>query len=151
VQTKPPPRKWKPETTDVSYSSSSSAAAEIAEPVRKMTLASQAPPGPGPAQLWVPRGYTTSTGDCPGVASASTSTSGTATAERDGVVSEKLSRLFKSVPGFEVDNSTFTEAQIRATFYPKFENEKSDQEVRACQQLLVVQFCHCLIPSCCAF
>jgi hypothetical protein len=23
--------------------------------------------------------------------------------------------------------------------------------VRACRQLLVVQFCHCLIPSCCAF
>ena len=151
MQTKPPPRKWKPKAADVSYSSSSSAAAEIAEPVRKMTLASQAPPGPGPAQLWVPRGYTTSAGDGPGVASASTSTSARVTEERDGVSTEKLSRLFKSAPGFEVDNSTFTEAQIRATFYPKFENEKSDQEVRACRQLLVVQFCHCLIPSCCAF
>lgn len=87
-------------------------------------------PGPGPAQLWVPRGYTTFAGDGPGIAPASTSTSGTVTAERDGVASEKLSRLFKSAPGFEVDNSTFTEAQIRATFYPKFENEKSDQETR---------------------
>ncbi|KAL5672163.1 hypothetical protein ACJX0J_016469, partial [Zea mays] len=38
--------------------------------------------------------------------------------------------LFKSVLGFEVDNSTFMEAQIRATFYPKFENDKSDQETR---------------------
>ncbi|EER96017.1 hypothetical protein SORBI_3002G066800 [Sorghum bicolor] len=133
--TKPPPRQWKPKATDVSYSSSSSAAAEITEPVRKMTLASQAPPagagpGPGPAQLWVPRGYTTSAGDGPGVASASTSTSVSVTEERDGVATEKLSRLFKSAPGFEVDNSTFTEAQIRATFYPKFENEKSDQETR---------------------
>ncbi|XP_066389639.1 tRNA ligase 1-like [Miscanthus floridulus] len=135
--TKPPPRKWKPNAADVSYSSSSSAAVEIAEPVRKMTLASQAPPagaGPGPeprpAQLWVPRGYTTSAGDGPGVASASTSTSARVTEERDGVSTEKLSRLFKSAPGFEVDNSTFTEAQIRATFYPKFENEKSDQETR---------------------
>jgi hypothetical protein len=26
--------------------------------------------------------------------------------------------------------STFAEAKVRATFYPKFENEKSDQEVR---------------------
>lgn len=30
---------------------------------------------------------------------------------------------------FKVDNSTYSVAQIRATFYPKFENEKSDQEV----------------------
>jgi hypothetical protein len=138
VQTKPPQRKWKPKAAEVSYSSSTSDATELVEPVRKMTLASHAPPagagpvpGPGPAQLWVPRGYTTFAGDGPGIAPASTSTSGTVTAERDGVASEKLSRLFKSAPGFEVDNSTFTEAQIRATFYPKFENEKSDQEVRA--------------------
>ncbi|KAF3790306.1 hypothetical protein EJ110_NYTH09213 [Nymphaea thermarum] len=31
---------------------------------------------------------------------------------------------------FNVDNATYSEAQIRATFYPKFENEKSDQEIR---------------------
>ncbi|KAL5197450.1 hypothetical protein ABZP36_000962, partial [Zizania latifolia] len=31
---------------------------------------------------------------------------------------------------FAVDNNTFTQSQIRATFYPKFENEKSDQETR---------------------
>ncbi|KAL8143600.1 hypothetical protein V2J09_016632 [Rumex salicifolius] len=31
---------------------------------------------------------------------------------------------------FTVDNSTYSQAQIRATFYPKFENEKSDQEIR---------------------
>lgn len=159
MQTKPPPRKWKPKAAaDVSYSSSSSAAAEIAEPVRNMTLASQEPPagagpgpGPRPAQLWLPRGYTTSAGDGPAVASASTSTSASVTEEWDGVATEKLSRLFKAAPQFEVDNNTFTEAQIRATFYPKFENEKSDQEVRACRQHLVVQFCRCLIPSRCAF
>jgi hypothetical protein len=54
-------------------------------------------------------------------------------AEHDDIAIEKLSRLFKSVLGFEVDNSTFMEAQIRATFYPKFENDKSDQEVRVWQ------------------
>ncbi|KAJ9698200.1 hypothetical protein PVL29_007335 [Vitis rotundifolia] len=42
-----------------------------------------------------------------------------------------LSKLFSSnaLADFTVDNSTYSLAQIRATFYPKFENEKSDQEV----------------------
>ncbi|XP_077247868.1 tRNA ligase 1-like isoform X2 [Tasmannia lanceolata] len=34
------------------------------------------------------------------------------------------------VTDFTVDNLTYSRAQIRAAFYPKFENEKSDQEVR---------------------
>ncbi|PIA38648.1 hypothetical protein AQUCO_02700102v1 [Aquilegia coerulea] len=43
-----------------------------------------------------------------------------------------ISKLFKNLLGtdFNVDNYTFLLSQIRATFYPKFENEKSDQEVR---------------------
>ncbi|XP_076947085.1 tRNA ligase 1-like [Bidens hawaiensis] len=43
-----------------------------------------------------------------------------------------LSNLFKNnlLENFTVDNSTYSTAKIRATFYPKFENEKSDQEVR---------------------
>lgn len=43
-----------------------------------------------------------------------------------------LSKLFKKdlLENFTVDNLTYTTAKIRATFYPKFENEKSDQEVR---------------------
>ncbi|KAL6508857.1 hypothetical protein OROHE_021416 [Orobanche hederae] len=42
------------------------------------------------------------------------------------------SKLFsdKLLENFTVDNSTYSLAQVRATFYPKFENEKSDQEVR---------------------
>ncbi|CAN6171249.1 unnamed protein product [Urochloa humidicola] len=130
--TKPPPRKWKPKATETSFtSSSSSAAAGIAEPVARMTLASQEPPPrAGPAQLWVPRGYATSTSDATSAASAFTSTSAAATAEHGGAATPKLSSLFKAAPQFEVDNNTFTEAQIRATFYPKFENEKSDQETR---------------------
>ncbi|KAH9622860.1 hypothetical protein KSS87_012910 [Heliosperma pusillum] len=36
-------------------------------------------------------------------------------------------KLFET---FNVDNTTYSHAQIRATFYPKFENEKSDQEIR---------------------
>ncbi|XP_073022278.1 LOW QUALITY PROTEIN: tRNA ligase 1-like [Primulina eburnea] len=43
-----------------------------------------------------------------------------------------LSKLFSGslLENFTVDNSTYSIAQIRATFYPKFENEKSDQEIR---------------------
>ncbi|KAM0008902.1 putative tRNA ligase 1 [Helianthus debilis subsp. tardiflorus] len=43
-----------------------------------------------------------------------------------------FSKLFNSnlLEKFTVDNSTYSTTKIRATFYPKFENEKSDQEVR---------------------
>ncbi|CAA0811963.1 RNAligase [Striga hermonthica] len=43
-----------------------------------------------------------------------------------------MNELFsgKLLENFTVDNSTYSRAQVRATFYPKFENEKSDQEVR---------------------
>ncbi|KAA8544005.1 hypothetical protein F0562_021818 [Nyssa sinensis] len=46
--------------------------------------------------------------------------------------SAALSKLFRGnlLENFTVDNSTYSLAQIKATFYPKFENEKSDQEVR---------------------
>ncbi|XP_057248037.1 tRNA ligase 1 isoform X3 [Beta vulgaris subsp. vulgaris] len=36
----------------------------------------------------------------------------------------------KVLENFSVDKNTYSHAQIRATFYPKFENEKSDQEIR---------------------
>ncbi|QHO54986.1 uncharacterized protein DS421_3g61530 [Arachis hypogaea] len=46
--------------------------------------------------------------------------------------SPSLSKLFSAnlLEKFTVDNNTYSQAQIRATFYPKFENEKSDQEIR---------------------
>ncbi|KAL8553570.1 hypothetical protein ACS0TY_002035 [Phlomoides rotata] len=58
--------------------------------------------------------------------------SGTQT-ESTGKPTAALSKLFsgKLLESFTVDNSTCSLAQIRATFYPKFENEKSDHEVRA--------------------
>lgn len=34
-----------------------------------------------------------------------------------------------NLENFTVDESTCCRAQIRASFYPKFENEKTDQEV----------------------
>ncbi|KAK9732611.1 hypothetical protein RND81_04G010000 [Saponaria officinalis] len=36
----------------------------------------------------------------------------------------------KLFDNFTVDKNTYSHAKIRATFYPKFENEKSDQEIR---------------------
>ncbi|KAF6134723.1 hypothetical protein GIB67_002124 [Kingdonia uniflora] len=44
-----------------------------------------------------------------------------------------LSGMFKGPIGadFNVDKHTYALAKVRATFYPKFENEKSDQEVRS--------------------
>lgn len=47
--------------------------------------------------------------------------------------SASLSKIFKGnlLENFTLDDSTYSLAQIRATFYPKFENEKSDQEIRA--------------------
>ncbi|XP_050233507.1 tRNA ligase 1 [Mercurialis annua] len=73
--------------------------------------------------VWRPRSYGT----------AATSS---AVAEVEKAVkksSVNLSQLFNGnlLENFTVDNSTYTQAQIRATFYPKFENEKSDQEIRS--------------------
>ncbi|XVF04971.1 hypothetical protein REPUB_Repub05bG0129700 [Reevesia pubescens] len=76
-------------------------------------------------QIWNPKSYATVSGP-----------SATPTAAAVDVQTEKssveLSKFFKPnlLENFNVDNSTFSLAQIRATFYPKFENEKSDQEIR---------------------
>lgn len=57
---------------------------------------------------------------------------GVGQASASQISSVGLSKLFKGnlLESFTVDKSTYAQAQIRATFYPKFENEKSDQEVR---------------------
>ncbi|KAL5711349.1 hypothetical protein ACHQM5_021813 [Ranunculus cassubicifolius] len=79
-------------------------------------------------EIWKPKSYGTVSGD--GVASKVNGA-----AESGGVVVQKsnaeLAKLFQNPIGsdFNVDNSTFVQSRIRATFYPKFENEKSDQEV----------------------
>ncbi|XP_057774662.1 tRNA ligase 1-like isoform X2 [Salvia miltiorrhiza] len=53
----------------------------------------------------------------------------------NGVQTESAAVLSKvlsdeSLESFTTDSSTSSLAQVRAAFYPKFENEKSDQEVR---------------------
>nr|GMD15972.1 hydrolase, alpha/beta fold family protein [Ipomoea batatas] len=48
----------------------------------------------------------------------------------NGQKNAALSNVFRGnlLENFTVGKSTFSQAQVRATFYPKFENEKSDQE-----------------------
>ncbi|KAI5065871.1 hypothetical protein GOP47_0018495 [Adiantum capillus-veneris] len=73
---------------------------------------------------WVPR------------AQASTSTEALEISER----ADNEGEFQQEVPeeSFHFARSTFAQAQLRATFYPKFENEKSDQEVRT-KMIEVVQ------------
>lgn len=81
--------------------------------------------------VWKPKCYGTLSGG--GTAELAVESK---TKEGEPVSSEKsgrpLSALFsgKLLENFTVDNNTYSCAQIRATFYPKFENEKSDQEIR---------------------
>lgn len=79
-------------------------------------------PVEGQHAVWKPRSYGTVRG----------ATAVEVEKARSDQTAEKTSAdLFKSniLENFTVDNSTYSLAQIRATFYPKFENEKSDQEV----------------------
>lgn len=95
-------------------------------------------PFQGEKAIWKPRAYGTASGPVEvdtesktadkGVAEVQENSSGSSVAQE---ISPGLSKLFRTnyLEGFSVDNNTYTSAQIRATFYPKFENEKSDQEV----------------------
>ncbi|XP_068668045.1 tRNA ligase 1-like isoform X2 [Aristolochia californica] len=80
---------------------------------------------------WKPKTYSTTTSK----ADALNRSCVKGSEPKDSSPAEKtvgLTQLFKGPLGadFNVDNLTFSQAQIRATFYPKFENEKSDHEVR---------------------
>lgn len=57
----------------------------------------------------------------------------------NGQKNAALSNVFRGnlLENFTVGKSTFSQAQVRATFYPKFENEKSDQEVSHSSMLLL--------------
>ncbi|KAL5711348.1 hypothetical protein ACHQM5_021812 [Ranunculus cassubicifolius] len=78
-------------------------------------------------EIWKPKSY--------GTVSDGVASKVNGAAESGGVAVQKsnaeLAKLFQNPIGsdFNVDNSTFVQSRIRATFYPKFENEKSDQEV----------------------
>ncbi|KAI4383820.1 hypothetical protein MLD38_009617 [Melastoma candidum] len=94
------------------------------------------PPGHGQNKVFRARAYGTATGSSPVESESITVGDGLVERPRDTSsvqdISVGLSRLFKEnyLENFSVDNTTYTCTQIRATFYPKFENEKSDQEIR---------------------
>lgn len=94
-------------------------------------------PAQGPKAIWKPKSYGTVTG-------ATTKETGDVTPDSMATAVQEnasnaatapnsvaLSKLFNGnlLQNFAVDNSTYSLAEVRATFYPKFENEKSDQEV----------------------
>ncbi|KAL9252533.1 tRNA ligase 1-like protein [Drosera capensis] len=89
---------------------------------------------PGLKTAWEPRSYGTTTVDVQSLPGNQINVGNQTDA---ATVTEKksidLSAAFRPdlLESFNVDNTTYSHAQIRATFYPKFENEKSDQEVRA--------------------
>ncbi|XP_073004035.1 tRNA ligase 1 isoform X1 [Typha latifolia] len=128
---------------------SRSVQAEVTDGVSRMSLAENVGPQPqlpmhsGGAErgggghqkgVWKPKTYVTASGSAAAapVEAAATDTSGSSTVVEKEAGTSRLTKLFKGPLGddFIVDNNTFGQAQIRATFYPKFENEKSDQEIR---------------------
>ncbi|KAK6934225.1 hypothetical protein RJ641_034380 [Dillenia turbinata] len=82
--------------------------------------------------MWKPKNYGTSSG----AAVVATKIHTTAQSKQNGATTvvagnstATLSSAF-SLSDFNFGNSTYSLAQIRATLHPKFENERSDQEVR---------------------
>lgn len=112
-------QKWQPKTKPKSVTSASASVDEaVTSKLGGLSISD--------GQVWKPKSYGTVTG----------SNAADAAAAAADVQTEKinvdLSRIFLKpnlLENFKVDNSTYSLAQIRATFYPKFENEKSDQEV----------------------
>ncbi|KAG7950036.1 hypothetical protein I3843_13G092700 [Carya illinoinensis] len=99
-------------------------------------MANQIPGQGGQKAVWKPKSYGTVSGS-PAVEvekaplGKMVKGNGAETAAAQ-ITTAGLSKLFGAnlLENFTVDNSTYSIAQIRATFYPKFENEKSDQEIR---------------------
>ncbi|XVE59773.1 hypothetical protein DITRI_Ditri05aG0074000 [Diplodiscus trichospermus] len=112
-------QKWKVESKP---NAGTSASASVAEAVTDRLGGLNISENNG--QIWKPKSY----GTVSGPASA-TATAVDVQTEKSSV---DLSKILKPnlLENFNVDNSTYSLAQIRATFYPKFENEKSDQEIR---------------------
>ena len=59
---------------------------------------------------------------------------------RNQMVEEEKTFKDSIVGDFVVEKQAFARSQIRATFYPKFENENSDQEVSLLLSLQFVLF-----------
>ncbi|KAJ4725978.1 putative RNA ligase [Melia azedarach] len=93
----------------------------------------------GQKAIWRPKSYGTvsgpmsaEVGNIPAENTAPAMQENASQVEMAPKSSLRLSKIFRGnlLENFTVDNSTYSLAEIRATFYPKFENEKSDQEIR---------------------
>ncbi|KAJ3670139.1 hypothetical protein LUZ60_010463 [Juncus effusus] len=112
-------QKWKEKHSETALAISPSSSSQTSEQISQISLSDKKTAN----EIWFPK------------ASYSTSSSSVSTLERETetpVDSARLAELFKGPLGadFKEDDCTFAQTKIRATFYPKFENEKSDQETR---------------------
>ncbi|XP_042002958.1 tRNA ligase 1-like isoform X1 [Salvia splendens] len=94
-------------------------------------------PGRSQKSVWKPKSYgtisgATTVGPSSAPADQMTGPEHGKQTESSGAPAAVSSKLFreKLLESFTTDRLTYSRAQVRATFYPKFENEKSDQEVR---------------------
>ncbi|XP_050370440.1 tRNA ligase 1-like [Argentina anserina] len=89
-------------------------------------------PVQGKKGVWLPKSYGTVGGSTAVEAEVPAAAKSTVGLQQNGKSSSGASKVFKGnlLENFTVDNSTYSQVQIRATFYPKFENEKSDLEIR---------------------
>ncbi|KAM1654078.1 hypothetical protein ACFX2K_006517 [Malus domestica] len=124
---------------ELSLTGSNGQANASVEPTQfgKVQLANQGPVQ-GQKGIWMPKSYVTVSGAkaVEVEANVDESTVGTQGNGAGQAAAQKtrvgLSKLFNGnlLENFTVDNSTYAQVQIRATFYPKFENEKTDGEIR---------------------
>ncbi len=100
--------------------------------------------GPTSHELWVRKQSAAAitvedTSVLPGGATATALTTSAGASSQTQVVAPPTNRADHiHYPSLKKLKETVTHAQLRATFYPKFENEKSDQEVRNLQLSLMV-------------
>lgn len=121
-----------------SASGSSGQTQALVQPIQFGRVQVNPVPVQGQKGIWKPKSYGT-VGRATTVEAEAPADKSTAGLQRNGVglaapqkSSSGASKVFKGnlLENFTVDNSTYAQVQIRATFYPKFENEKSDQEVQ---------------------
>ncbi|KAI3908655.1 hypothetical protein MKW98_006807 [Papaver atlanticum] len=95
----------------------------VASTVQFVSVPSKEPsPVQGEKTVWKPKQYGT-------VSGSTNAMDGAASAEKNSAGSSKVVRG-SLAEDCVTDKYSYSNAKIRATFYPKFENEKSDQEVR---------------------
>ncbi|KAK7262359.1 hypothetical protein RJT34_29928 [Clitoria ternatea] len=137
-------RKWKEKAKAEGPSSATGDAAEtVANRLAGMRIGETGVKtgAQGSVAIWKPKSYGTASGAS--VTEAENAPASKATVNGVGIDSNAastknsngtgcLSKLFSGslLENFTVDKSTYSRSQVRATFYPKFENEKSDQEIR---------------------